>query len=389
MIIYNKEWLDNLKVNETAEKWFRKGIIIPQQLTSIRQQFVSGYKHTNMFVRIGMLLFTLILSNSAMGLVMIFMSSAWESFGIIFLLFAGVIWFVLEQFIKERKYFRNGIDDMLLYLALGYFIAGVSFIVERITDTVDLNGVLIVAILVLPVLLLAAIRYTDAFVSLIAYVCQLLIVFILVHKTGNTGKALMPFAIMVVSYIVYVYVTRQKKIMTYLHHCLSTVETAALITLYAAGNYFIVRQSSALLFDLSLEPGQDIPLAIIFYVLTLAIPIAYIITGIKNKDRIPLRTGIVLAALGVLTYRYYYHFLSPETALIIAGTFLIGISWLAIKKLKTPWNGITFKVSDDEPSFVEAESLLVAQTFGQHAAKANDVNFGGGEFGGGGAGGKF
>ena len=152
-----------------------------------------------------------------------------------------------------------------------------------------------------------------------------------------------------------------------------------------------MRECSALLFHLSLAPGQDIPLAIIFYVLTLAIPIAYIITGIKNKDRIPLRTGILLSAFGVLTYRYYYHFVEAEIAMIIAGMFLVLLSWIVIRKLKTPWRGITFKDTGESSSFIDAESLLVAQTFGQQATNpnANDVEFGGGKFGGAGAGGDF
>ena len=51
--------------------------------------------------------------------------------------------------------------------------------------------------------------------------------------------------------------------------------------------------------------------------------------------------------------------------------------------------GITFKETEEESSIIEAESLLIAQTFGQQAAKSNDVDFGGGKFGGGGAGGDF
>ncbi|HKR05459.1 MAG TPA: hypothetical protein VJY62_12565 [Bacteroidia bacterium] len=391
MIIYNKDWLDNLRIHETAENWFRKSFITPSQLTGIKQEFFSGYKHTNLFVRIGLFLFTFILATSAIGLVMLFMSAAIDSFGVIFLVFAGILWFVLEQFVKEKKYFRNGIDDMLLYISLGYFISGISVIVAQVTDTIDLNGVLIVAVIGLPVLVFAAVRFADAFVSLVAYVCLLLIIFILVHKTGTTGKALMPFAIMVVSFLVYVFVVKFKKeaAKIYWRHCLSTIETASLITLYAAGNYFVVRESSALLFNLSLQPGEDIPLAIVFYALTLAIPVAYIITGIRNKDRIPLRTGIILAALSVLTYRYYYHFMNAEAAMIIAGVFLVAVSWLVIKKLQTPWNEITFKDTGEEPSVIEAESLLIAQTFGQQATKKNDVEFGGGSFGGGGAGGNF
>jgi hypothetical protein len=392
MIIYNKEWLDNMRVHDIAEKWFRKKLIVPSQLQDIRERFFCGYKKTNFFIRIGMFLFTLLLANSTFGLVILFLSGVlYESYAIVLLIFSGVTFFVLEQFIKEKKYFRNGIDDMMLYIALGYFISGIAALTWQVTEAVNSNNVLFDCIIFLPVLIFCATRYADSFVSLLSFVCLLIIVFILVNKTGAIGKAVMPFVIMGVSFSVYKYASKIKKDDTkfYWRYCLNVVETASLITLYASVNYFVVRESSALLFNLYLEPGQDIPLAIIFYVLTLAIPIVYIINGLKVKDRILLRTGIILAALSILTYRYYYHFMEAEVAMIIAGAFLVFVSWFAINKLKTPRNGIAYNDPHEDSSFIEAESLLIAQTFGQQATKPNDIEFGGGQFGGGGAGSNY
>ncbi|MEO5572686.1 MAG: hypothetical protein ABIT08_17130 [Bacteroidia bacterium] len=392
MIIYNKDWLDNRRVQDVAEKWFRKKLIIPAQLNDIQQRFVCGYKKTNTFIRIGMFLFTLLLANSAFGLVLLFLSGIIsEIYGIVLLIFSGITFFVLEQFIKGKKYFHNGIDDMMLYIALSYFIGGIGALTYQVTDSVNFNNVLFDCIIILPVLIFCATRYADSFVSLLSFVCLLIIVFITVNKTGTIGKAVMPFIIMGVSFFVYWFSQKTKKDETkfYWRNCLNVLETASLITLYASVNYFVVREASALLFDLSLQPGEDIPLAIVFYVLTLAIPVAYIINGLKNKDRILLRTGIILLAVSVITYRYYYHFMEAEVAMIIAGAFLILGSWFVINKLKVPWKGIVDKDPNEDASFIEAESLLIAQTFGQQAVKPNDIEFGGGQFGGGGAGSNF
>lgn len=392
MLIYNKEWLDNMRMQEIAAKWIRKNLISLEQSKKINEQFVCGYKQTNFFVRTGLFLFTLLLVNSAAGLIMLFLGGIdFKNFGVVFFILGGINYFILEQFVKEKKYFRNGIDDMLLYIALSYFITGISVMVFQDTASTSLNNVLIIAVLVLPVLVFSAIRFADAFVSLVAYCFLLLIIFILINKTGSIGKAVMPFVMMMISYLVYFFIVKLNKIENklYWRNCLNTVETSSLITLYAAGNYFVVRESSALLFDLSFDNGKDIPLSILFYVLTLAIPIAYMAMGIKNKDRIPLRTGIILAALAILTYQYYFHFIQAELVMIIAGILLIAISWLVIHKLKTPWKGITYLNTVDDLTFIEAESLVIAQTFGQHAVKSNEMDFGEGKFGGGGAGGNF
>lgn len=392
MIIYNKEWLNNLRIGETAEKWFRKNLINKDQRRNIHEQYVCGYKKTNLFIRIGMFIFAFILASSAIGLVMLFIgTSGFESFGILFLLFAGIIYFVLRKFVTERYYFCNGIDDVLLHMSLSYFIVGISvFVFQAMTIGLQ-NQLLIIAIISLPVLIFGAIRFADSFATFTSYLCLLLIMFLLVSKTGSTGKALMPFILLLLSAVVYrwAYTTNLKSTAFYWRNCLNTLEVVTLLTLYAAGNYFVVRESTALMFDLQFLPGQEIPFAYVFYVLTLAIPVVYIAMGLRNKDRIPLRTGILLFAVSVITYKYYYHFMSPEATMIMAGALLILFSWAVIRALKNPWKGITGKDTGDEEAFIEAESLVIAQTFGAQATKSNDMDFGGGKFGGGGASGKF
>lgn len=392
MIIYNKEWLNNLRIGETAEKWFRKNLISEAQRRNIRQQYVCGYKKTNLFMRIGMFIFTFILASSAIGLVMLFIGGLGvESFGIQFLLFAGIIYFVLMKFVRERNYFRNGIDDMLLHMSLSYFIAGISVFVFQAMSSGFQNQVLIIAIISLPVLFFGALRFADSFATFTSYLCLLLIVFLLFNKTGSTGKAFMPFILLAISAVVYrwAYKTNLKSTAFYWHNCLNTLEAVTLLTLYAAGNYFVVRESTALMFDVQFLPGQEIPFAYVFYALTLAIPVVYVVLGLRNKDRIPLRTGILLFAASVITYKYYYHFMSPEATMIMAGALLVLFSWVVIRVLKNPWKGITAKDTGNEESFIEAESLVIAQTFGAQATKSNDMDFGGGKFGGGGAGGNF
>ena len=73
---------------------------------------------------------------------------------------------------------------------------------------------------------------------------------------------------------------------------------------------------------------------------------------------------------------------------------MIVLAYASIKYLKIPKYGITFEEENDEDSFLKtnAEALIIAQSFTQQAQsnqQQNTTEFGGGDFGGAGAGSKF
>ena len=73
---------------------------------------------------------------------------------------------------------------------------------------------------------------------------------------------------------------------------------------------------------------------------------------------------------------------------------MILIAYFSIKYLNTDKHGITFKEDVNEDNFLKknAEALIIAQSFSAQASNQhqNDTtNFGGGDFGGGGAGDSF
>ena len=144
---------------------------------------------------------------------------------------------------------------------------------------------------------------------------------------------------------------------------------------------------------MNLAEGEDIPLAFIFYALTALIPIGYIFMGLKNKDKVSLWIGLLLVAVAVLTFKYYFSLGHPEVTFTIAGTIMILIAYFSIRYLKTDKHGITFKEDVDEDNFLKtnAEALVIAQSFSQqvHSPQQANNDLGGGDFGGGGSGGKY
>ena len=213
-------------------------------------------------------------------------------------------------------------------------------------------------------------------------------------KTGTLGLATMPFLMMLVSAFIYWLALsneRQKQFINY-RNVFSVVQAFSLVTLYAAGNYFIVDYLSAQLHG-PLPAGKELPFGAFFWLWTMLPPFVYVAFGIKRKDLLLLRTGLFLIAAGVLTFRNYYHVLPVDVALCIAGIIILSVVYGVIKYLKTPKYGFTYAEPEtaNDTDHLKIESLIVAQSFSHApAAPADDgVKFGGGDFGGGGSSGDF
>ena len=128
-------------------------------------------------------------------------------------------------------------------------------------------------------------------------------------------------------------------------------------------------------------------IVVIFYTLTILIPIAYLYFGIKNKNIVLLRVSLIVIAFSAFTFKYYFSLGHPEITLTLAGIMLIGISIAVMRYLKTMRNGFTREnLLSERWSSMNAEAFLISQTMGGNQVSAEQASMpGGGNFGGGGA----
>jgi uncharacterized membrane protein YgcG len=173
--------------------------------------------------------------------------------------------------------------------------------------------------------------------------------------------------------------------------CLVLAEALSLIIVYAAGNYFVVRELSVSMLDLYLEDGQDIPLAILFYALTVIMPIVYLYLAIRNRDIVLLRVSLAVLAFSVFTFKYYFSLGHPEITFTSAGALLIVTALLISRYLRIPRNGFTRgKVLSEKWAESNPEAFVISQTLGGNKIAADEsFQGGGGDFGGGGSSGSY
>ncbi|HEY9257125.1 hypothetical protein [Chitinophaga sp.] len=392
MLAYNSDTLDNLEIKEEAEIALRKDCIDVTTYKAIEAAHRVNFYTPNPIIKIGLFILTVVIVCFSLGLLALMLADTLHSekgfAGLC--IFAGLACYVaLELFIREKKLFRAGVDDALLW---GTVLLWISSLV--LYDNIDHVTMTHWCLVTFVVTLLATLRFADMVMAGTAFLAFLGLIFSLLIELGPVAKTILPFMVMVLSVAIYFIVRRWMSQRAFRHydHCLTVVSVLALLTLYLVGNYFVVREISNEMFDLQLKDGESIPGAFFFWIYTVVIPLVYLYLGIRKKDAILLRTGMILLAAIVFTIRYYHSVMPLETAMVTGGLVLTFGAWALIRYLQVPRQGFTY-VETDEPSLADKlklESLIIAQTYVPGApAPAQNMDFGGGTGGGGGASGDY
>jgi hypothetical protein len=296
------------------------------------------------------------------------------------ILYGIISWWILERvFVLKNHHYKSGVNEALLYHSIGFTAGG------AIAITQDLSVYLITCICML-CFIAAAIRFIDLLSTMAALCCLGYFIFYSLYDAGGIIRQVIPFAMILFFSGFYFLILnfKKKKENESWEDCLVIAEAFSLLVIYAAGNYLVVRELSVSMMDLQLQEGEDIPFAWLFYILTVAIPIAYLYFGIKNKNIVLVRVSLVAIAFAVFTFKYYFSLGHHEITLTIGGIILIAIAMWLFRYLKTPRNGYTAEnILSEKWGGANISAFVISQTMGGN--KAPEHLESGGSFGGGGS----
>ena len=384
---YDIDSIRNIKIREAAQILLADKQLIPPQYEAVETAFPVTFKQTNIFVTIGLFLFTGLCVLFGAGLFALFLNNSFNSssfWGGLCVFYALILGVMNEFFIKENHWYRSGSDNALLYTAIGFFIAGIV----ALTNIDIASSVYFFFVIV--VLSLATWRYGDPLLALATFGALLIWLFTVCKNTG-LGLAMIPLSLAGTSFALYVFSKKNKdnEAFLYWEDCLKLLELASLFTLYAAINYYVI-QSFAIQLDSRFET-ESLPLGIVFGVLTALLPIVYVAIGIKNRDRILWIVGSLCLIATVMTYRHYHSILPPEWALTGAGIVFLALGLFLMRYFETPKYGFAYQPERAKNNPLEALLMnqLLQQTHNTGTIHDNPPQYGGGDFDGGGAGGTF
>lgn len=381
---YNDHWIYSLEVIKQAKRWMKHGLIQADQFTAISESYKTPLFHPNLAIRILLFIATLVATSGVSGLVMLLFSEAGENFiSVICVVFGVMAFVILERVLIAKNHFKSGVTEGVAYMACGFVIGGIALLV-------DFDNITLIQLTCLMVFAFAAFRYLDLLLTFAFMFTFSWIIFYHCYEAEGIFRNIIPFVFMIAFsgfYYLIRKLSKRDELKLWMDNLL-VLETCSLALVYAGGNYYVVRELSVNMMNLVLDPGQDIPFAWLFYFFTVAIPIVYLWSGIKNKNVVLIRMGLVTFAFSVFTYTYYFIPDYLEVFLLVAGGMLIVAVIMLMRYLKVERNGYTSEnIFSSAWADLNVEAFIISQTMGGNQPEQIDVKEagGGGRTGGGGA----
>lgn len=390
IIAYNLPELEKKIVLSKAENLYKSRVVSMDQWRKIQEVFATKLYTPTIFMRILLFIVSLVGMLTIMGpFALIFGDIGESGYRFLTLILGCSLLFLTDHIlIKGKFHYKSGVTEAGMYAGL-MFIAFALLGGESHNELVYLLvGFLLAAF--------AAIRYLNltALVVTIGFFGGIL--FQILMDIGGVAQALMPFIFMISFALIY-WGSKELELKlskVYLNNQIIIIQTISLILIYVAGNYFVVRELSVKLLDLSLTENQNIPFAYVFCGFTALIPIAYIYWGLKHKSIMFIRVALLTLALSVITLKIYFSLGMPIVTITISGAVLIISALLFLNYFKQIRHGFTREKllndkwsSPDLMAFIASQTLVGQQIQGSEGN--NDPIPGGGSFGGAGAGGNW
>ena len=387
MILYDNQELEKLRIQEEAKVVYDAGLISEAELKQIKQAYFSALYRPNLVMRSGYFILIMLCCLFVTGL----LSAMFEPIGVLnhsaWPIFLGLCFYLgLELFVRGNRHFHSGIDDALLWCSAALLAGGV---ISALSD--QPNGNLFISACLFMLTCWFTLRFANALMSCMVGLSALALVFFAWKNAGAIGEATLPFLMMLCSYLIFRLADQIAKAPQALYYqkCLLFLKLTTLTTLYAAGNYFVVQKMGNLLHKLPAEANDPIPFGWIFWGWTILLPLVYVALGIRKRNLLLLRLGLLFIAATACTLRVYHHLLAIEYVLVIAGGLILGLLILLLKYLKTPKFGFTNTQRSRKHwvNNLNLESLVVAgaASHTQSVPQQSKEPFGGGSFGGGGS----
>ena len=372
---------------EELEKLEAQDFVSEEQFNEIKKKTTSTKTNSNILVRIAFFMLGNFLISSILGFCALFLTMLVSQNAIGFCFFlAFVVCVAATEFFYKNNYFAYGFDDSIILSITLFFCVSIGFFTENVT------AVLFVLVLIST---LCSIRYVHVPSTFFGLFGLIGLLGYLVTEEKILPSYLLPVLMFLLAIGLYFFQLQlSKRTQNFIYtNSFITIKIFSLVLGYAALNYYVVRELSAVLLGMNLLPTEEIPLAPLFYFATFALPIFYIFYGLKSKDRIFFWIGLLSLALGFATIRYYYAILPIEVALLLGGSILFAVVYFSIRKTRNNTVGITFNEDKNlnPMAFDVIKTILVNANVHTTITTTTEspMEFGGGGFSGGGADGSF
>ena len=400
MRVYSASSEETLRARNLLKDWVGEGFVTKEQYQFLEKETVSELRTTNIFLRLVLFLFTLIIVGAGAGLFseVLLSGASKQTLGIFLLIFAAVCYAAAEFGVSQARLYRFGIEEALAVCSVGFLCAGMDLaFFSGGSYSTKLEGSLVPAAgAILSLWIWRRFGLSYAFLAAMIFV-----IFLPGYWTSSREAQHAIVAVFYATGLIAVATARSRHRLDYLDEPYSLVEALLWLGIYLAIN---LQLSSLSL----LEPGwrgtwSTPEFARPFYwttwLLIWCLPPIVLARGIRQKDRFVIAVGAIMAVLTFVSNKPYLGWPRHTWDPMLLGILLTGVAVFIRRWLARGPDGIRHGFTAARLSGKDKHWMNVGSTvFGQLSPQSitpspqtsnPDFRFGGGQTGGGGAGGDF
>jgi len=398
--IYTESREETLRARKFLTEWTEDGDLSKEQYRRLEQDTVSDLRTTNIFLRLVLFFFTMIVIAGAAALFFtIFLSRpSQQTTGIFLLIFTAVSYTAAEVAVNQARLYRYGIDEALavcsvafLCIGLGLaFFSAVPYSSREIQFVIPAVGAI------------ASLWIWYRFNLWYAFPAAMIFaIFLPGYWTPSQSAQHVFLSVFYAAGLICIAAVRSRHRFDYLEKAYSLSEAFLWLGIYLAFNLKISEFS--LLLHLGSPRRFTSEFAAPFYwttwVLIWCLPPLILTRGVRQKDRFIIAVGAITTVLTLITNKPYLGWERHTWDPMVLGIALVGVSLFLRRWLARGPDGVRHgftaaRLSGKDKQTMSVGSavfgLVTPQSITPAPQPTNpDFRFGGGGSGGGGASGDY
>lgn len=399
MRIYNASAEEALRTRRLLKDWAGERFLTEEQYQRMEKEAVCDLRTTNIFLRLVLFLFTLIIVAAAAGLFFaVFIHGAsGQTAGVFLMIFAPIAYVAAELAASQGRLYRHGIEEALAVFSVGFLCLGM----ELALFSLLFRGAGGIASLVPAAGAVVSLWIWRRFGLVYAFVAAMIfVVFLPEYWTTSHPVQHLVVAGFYAAGLAGVLLVRSHNRIDFLDDDWSLAEAALWLGIYLTIN---LRLSAALpaRWWIIAAAGAQFPKPFYWttWVLIWCLPPVVLARGLRRKDRFVIAAGTIIALLTLISNKPYLERPTQTWDPMLLGALLIGVAVLVRRWLAQGEGGIRHgftaeRLSGRHKEWMNAGTVAVGLTAHETIAPVPqpgppEFRFGGGDSGGAGATGDF
>ncbi len=396
MRAYSATSEEALRARNLLKDWAGEAFLTEAQYQLMEQETVCDLRRTNIFLRIVLFLFTLIIVGAAVALFIVTFGQqpGVQATGILLLIFAAISYAAAEGAVSQFRLYRYGIEEALAAGSVGLLCVGMQIAFFESTANSPVPHKM--EFLVPTAGAIASLWIWHRFGLPYAFLAAMIfVVWLPGHWTSSHTAQHLIVAAFYTAGLITVTAVRPRHRLTYLNDAYSIVEALLWLGIYLAIN---LQLSSV---DLLAHWWRGAPITTEFsrpfywatWVLTWCLPPVVLARGVRLKDRFVIAAGAVAAILTLATNKPYFGWQRHTWDPMLLGALLIGVALFVRRWLAKGPGGIRHgftapRLSGKDKAWMDIGAAAFGLVSPHSVTPQTDspgVRFGGGDSGGAGA----